>query len=116
MKKAILFFALLLSVSCTNGQSTKNVFSVKTQSHTDYKREGEWVAYDSKGKVISVSNYSSGILNGDYTEYSSTSNQILVEGQFKNGIRVGEWLYYNPTTALIDSIVTYSNGKILSIK
>lgn len=69
------------------------------ESVREYKNglgHGEWLNYDSYGKVIRRRNYLLGYLNGDCkSEYSDF--KITGIGKFQNGNPVGKWEFVNST-------------------
>lgn len=49
-------------------------------------------------------------LHGDYLVYNS-SNNLICKGQFKKGVKVGEWMRWN-SNGNLTSIIKYSNGRL----
>lgn len=49
-------------------------------------------------------------LNGVYSVYD-TNNNLICKGNFKNGVKVGDWLRWD-SRGYLYSITTYKNGKI----
>jgi len=70
--------------------------------------------YYSSGKLRSITTYSNGKKNGVYTKFSSTTNQVIQEGQYFNNLRDGEWISYNSVTGLVSKIMVYNRGKLIN--
>jgi antitoxin component YwqK of YwqJK toxin-antitoxin module len=56
------------------------------------KPDGKWKWYYESGNVRKEDNFSSGKLNGPYVELSD-SGQIIIKGDFEDGLEDGEWIY-----------------------
>lgn len=82
-------------------------------STTNGLRQGVWKKLTWDGFTVSETNYFKGVKKGDYYQYSTRSKQIIIEGQYLNNMRVGEWIYYGQYSALVDSILFYRRGIII---
>lgn len=71
------------------------------------KPDGEWVWYYSDGDTLMVQNYSEGLLNGRFIEYSD-SGTFVAKGQYIDGFEEGYWKYQ---LGDIKSEGTYSEGR-----
>ena len=79
-------------------------------SYKDGLKSGYWETYHPNSIIIEQeSNYDNGVLNGRNVVYS-ISGDILVEGNFENGQRAGEWKWYYET-GLIQCSATYVADK-----
>ncbi len=117
MKKAMLFLFIIFTLSSITAQTSKDVFTpIVTKEPQGYNKEGNWVIFNDKYKVILISTYVNGRLNGPCVTLSDVNNQILVEGYYKDGLKDGHWYYYNPSTALLDSVKHYVKGRLLFTK
>ena len=54
------------------------------------KREGEWKFYHRDGWLKNLKNYKEGEYHGNFIEYNK-KGEVVVEGQYENGKRVGDW-------------------------
>jgi antitoxin component YwqK of YwqJK toxin-antitoxin module len=68
----------------------------------------ERTTYYSNGKKNEVNFYKGGRKSGLYKKYSEAGT-LVIEGQHKNGYKVGKWLYYNSEKQATKE-ETYSNG------
>jgi len=64
----------------------------------------------SKAVHSSVGGYSGLLLHGSYESFY-TSNQLRVQGQFKSGLKIGEWQTRHEN-GLIKEIHTYKHGRL----
>lgn len=64
-------------------------------------KNGEWITYSRKGKLIRKVNYDNGLLNGN-VELFYVTGQPKVTGQFEKGNKISKWIYFT------------DKGKILS--
>lgn len=87
--------------------------NIKSEINYDEKgfQSGYSILYDSDGRLIYTKQYSGDRLDGKVIYYNK--NSVSLEGQYKNGLRDGEWRIYSEDNRLI-TIVTYKKGKILS--
>lgn len=74
------------------------------------KKEGTWITIDDTTEMISIENYSGGVLNGHYVKYH-TNGVIAIEGAYKDGKEHGKWKYCLNDGAVMSSR-TYRKGKI----
>lgn len=65
------------------------------------EKNGEWITYSRKGKLIRKLNFNKGVLNGK-VEVFYLNGKPKVNGQFENGSKIGRWTYFT------------KKGKILS--
>ena len=64
-------------------------------------KNGEWITYGRKGKLIRKLNYDNGLLSGKAELYYVNGKPKII-GLFEKGNKVGKWMYYT------------ENGKILA--
>lgn len=57
-------------------------------------KDGEWLTYSTKGKLIRMISYDSGTINGKVELYY-LSGKLKLAGQFENGKKTGSWSYFN---------------------
>lgn len=115
MKSVVLTIILLICMGFLKAQGTLASTNDKTTSECHYtKKQGQWNIYSNTGRLMFIATFVDDKLNGHYAEYSQYSTQPTMEGSYKNGLREGQWFFYNQQTALIDSIVTYKNGILIS--
>ncbi len=90
-------------------------------------RSGEWIYYYPHSSQIQYrTHYQNDLLSGKSTYYDTTTNDVLLEGDYTDGFRTGQWkeYYYGQHhvlkrartfhKGLLDSVVTtyYPDGKI----
>jgi antitoxin component YwqK of YwqJK toxin-antitoxin module len=56
-------------------------------------KNGEWITYSRKGKLIRKMNYNNGLLHGK-VELFYLNGKPKVAGQFDKGSKIGKWIYY----------------------
>ena len=65
-----------------------------TEYSQEGKKEGRERYFNSEGAIMAEYIYRNNVPEGRYTEYFKGGG-IAVEGQFKNGLREGDWLEYD---------------------
>lgn len=103
MYKLLLILVLSLTLRSVEAQETGSAVGELVNG----KRQGLWFQYNSFCKLVWELNYEQGVPHGWFSKFSPYSNQIIVEGEYYYGARVGNWDYYNPQTAMVDSTVVY---------
>ena len=69
--------------------------------YINYKKDelhGSFKTYNKKGTLIGEETYENGVLNGPYQKFfypSGSTPKIQEKGEFKNGIKYGNWEYYD---------------------
>lgn len=127
MKKLILGLITVFIVNISFGQHTENldycncqdkIDQITPELHGQFERKcngiliekgefvnglknGEWITYSRKGKLIRKLNYDIGLLNGK-VQLFYLNGKPKVTGQFEKGNKIGKWTYYT------------EKGKILS--
>ena len=71
------------------------------------KRDGEWVSFFEDGKVQSEGYFKQGYRDGKGTVYYPNTGNKMYEGNYKDGVMVGIWKYYN-TDGTFNKEVDYS--------
>ncbi len=56
-------------------------------------KNGEWITYSRKGKLVRKLNYDNGLLSGKVELYY-VNGKPKVTGQFEKGNKIGKWTYY----------------------
>lgn len=56
-------------------------------------KNGEWITYSRKGKLIRKLNYDNGLLNGNVELFYLKGKQKVI-GLFEKGKKTGKWIYY----------------------
>ncbi len=73
-------------------------------------KHGLWkLFYPDNGQVQIEYNYSDGLEDGDYYNYS-TEGDVITEGKFVKGKRTGTWIWYN-SNGTTSSIVEFKDDK-----
>ncbi len=119
MKKLIFGLLIALTVNNTFGQQTEKLEYCNCQDKIDqispvlngqFERKcngiliekgefvnglknGEWITYSRKGKLIRKLNYANGLLHGK-VELFYVNGKPKVNGQFENGNKNGKWTYF----------------------
>ncbi|MGL4631883.1 MAG: toxin-antitoxin system YwqK family antitoxin, partial [Leadbetterella sp.] len=70
-----------------------NGLVVEKGEFIDGLKNGEWITYSRKGKLIRKLNFDNGLFQGK-VELFYTNGQPKVVGQFDNGNKVGKWTYF----------------------
>ncbi len=135
MKKLIFGLITALTVSISFGQQTEKLDYCNCQDKIDqitpdlngqYERKcdgiliekgefingvknGEWVTYSRKGKLIRKLNYDKGLLDGK-VELFYVNGKPKVTGQFEKGNKIGKWTYYTDKGKIL-SEGNYNNNK-----
>ena len=78
-------------------QKSKNLDLPKNGYNVDGKKNGEWVSYFSNGNIQSICNFRNGVAHGSVIVYNE-KGQELYRGNFRNGIKIGEWVFTDPIT------------------
>ena len=109
-------------VSVTYDQSSNVVLK---NSFVHGELYGESRKYYSSGKLESLINYTDNLLqDGIYSEWYE-SGQLRIKGQYKRGVKIGTWEYYNSEGEEIKTIEfddkgnlinTHQNGSIVEIE
>lgn len=73
------------------------------------KREGLWTSYFENGKVRSTSVYVNGLRNGPNEVYFEDGT-LYYKGQFKDNVRVGEWIFNEPSGKLLQKVTFDEKG------
>lgn len=76
-------------------------------------KNGEWITYSRKGKLIRKINYDNGLLNGK-VELFYLNGKPKVSGQFEKGIKIGKWIYYTEKGKVL-SEGSYASNKPIDI-
>lgn len=76
-------------------------------------KNGEWLTYSRKGKLIRKINYDNGLLNGKI-ELFYVNGKPKVNGQFEKGNKIGKWIYYTEKGKII-SEGSYDSNKPIDI-
>ena len=69
--------------------------------YINYKKDelhGSFKTYNKNGTLIGEETYENGILNGPYQKFfypSGSTPKIQEKGEFKNGVKYGNWEYYD---------------------
>lgn len=74
------------------------------------RRHGVWTSYNSKGGVKSRTSYANGELKGPTVTFREDGRMLYI-GQHENGVRVGEWKFYDERGELVREVVFDSTGK-----
>ena len=99
--------------------------------YSDNMKVGEWAEYFDNGKVKNVNNYKlfkkktkmdyglmkdhvvmESQLHGLSTSYSSKDFRLTEEGNYKEGVKDGEWIAYHPGGKLAAVSSNYKSGKL----
>lgn len=76
-------------------------------------KNGEWVTYSRKGKLIRKINYDNGLLNGKI-ELFYVNGRPKANGQFEKGNKIGKWIYYTEKGKIL-SEGSYDSNKPIDI-
>ena len=76
-------------------------------------KNGEWVTYSRKGKLIRKINYDNGLLNGKI-ELFYVNGKPKANGQFEKGNKIGKWIYYTEKGKIL-SEGSYDSNKPIDI-
>ena len=71
--------------------------------------DGEFNVVGNDGQIRMIISYHQGVVHGPFTEYWSNGICATV-GEFNNGVKVGEWKYYNQDGSFNEKVL-YSSGK-----
>jgi hypothetical protein len=63
-------------------------------------KNGAWITYSRKGKLIRKINYDNGLLHGN-VEMFDTKGQPKLIGQFEKGNKIGKWIYYTDKARIL---------------
>lgn len=74
-------------------------------------KNGEWITYSRKGKLIRKINYDNGLLHGK-VELFYVNGKPKVTGQFDKGNKIGKWTYYTDKGMLLTEGSYNSNKPI----
>jgi len=74
-------------------------------------KNGEWITYSRKGKLIRKINYENGLLNGKI-ELFYVNGKPKVNGQFEKGNKIGKWIYYTEKGKILSEGIYDSNKPI----
>lgn len=72
---------------------------IKTKSNVNRNGKNKKVNYSSE-------------LNGKFQAYSDKDGNLMEEGNYKNGVKVGTWTAYHPGGRLKAVVSNYKNGKL----
>jgi hypothetical protein len=126
MKRLIYAFLTALTVNITFGQQTEKLdycncidkidqiapvlngqFERKCNDILTEKGEflnglknGEWIIYSRKGKLIRKLNYDNGLLHGK-VELFYVNGKPKLTGQFEKGNKIGKWTYYTDKSMIL---------------
>lgn len=139
MKKLILGLITALAVNISLGQQTEKLDYCNCQDQFDqitpdlngkYERtcndvliekggfvgglkDGVWITFSRKGKLIRKLNYDRGLLSGK-VELFYLNGKPKVIGQFENGNKIGQWSYYTKKGKIL-SEGSFENNKPIDI-
>ncbi|HHH53929.1 MAG TPA: hypothetical protein ENK91_09745 [Bacteroidetes bacterium] len=143
MKKLIFVLGLFVIFSCNNSTGTKSnsknfaadQFDLENLIGTDVKKaikfdkdgntveegfvkngkkEGEWIEYNPKdGKIISITSYIDGKLNGKFIEFDNRG-YLVKTADFKNDQLDGRYVKYKYNKIIEEA--NYENGKLNGIR
>lgn len=139
MKKLILGLITVLTVNVSFGQQTEKLDYCNCQDQIEqispnlngtFERKcngvliekgefvnglknGEWITYSRKGKLIRKINYENGLLNGKI-ELFYVNGKTKVNGQFEKGNKIGKWIYYTEKGKIL-SEGSYDSNKPIDI-
>ncbi|MDB5132954.1 MAG: Gram-negative bacterial tonB protein [Mucilaginibacter sp.] len=74
-------------------------------------KDGYWIDYFDGRQKEFVTYYEKGVLNGPYESYNRETNTVMVQGNYVNGERDGEWHLLNPHGEIIQTDI-YRRGKM----
>lgn len=139
MKKLILGLITALAVNISLGQQTEKLDYCNCQDQIDqitpdlngkYERtcndvliekgefvgglkDGVWITFSRKGKLIRKLNYDRGLLSGKVELFYLNGNPKVI-GQFENGNKIGQWSYYTKKGKIL-SEGSFENNKPIDI-
>jgi hypothetical protein len=67
--------------------------TIETGQFINDAKDGEWITYSTKGKIIRKINYKNGLLNGK-SELFYVNGNTKVSASFEKGNKTGKWTYY----------------------
>ncbi|HEY0977266.1 MAG TPA: hypothetical protein VGE21_07325 [Flavobacteriales bacterium] len=73
------------------------------------QRDGVWTSYNANGKVKSRDSYVRGVLQGPTVTFRDNGAMFYI-GQHRNGVRSGEWKFYDEQGELQRSVTFDSTG------
>ena len=95
------FFFLVFLISCSSPDITKKIKLDNYKDSTfltgfkkDAEKDGEWTSYFSNGNIQSICHFNKGVPNGPIIVYKENGS-TLYRGNFENGKKVGEWIFYD---------------------
>ncbi len=87
MKKAVLFLVFLFALQITSAQSPLTQYK-KVSKNT------EMISYFDNGQIKEQGYFdAAGKLTGNWVKYDTTG-KVLVQGVYSNGKKVGKWLFW----------------------
>jgi len=75
-------------------------------------RQGPWIAYFADGTLRSRGSYVDGEMDGP-TEVFHPNGMPFYIGQYRMGISVGEWRFYDQDGTLLKTVMHDSSGRIV---
>ncbi len=67
--------------------------------------------YDNTSVHETIGGYSGYLLDGEYTEFTYPGNELSASGQFKNGLKSGNWITWNENHTLKEKS-SWKNGEL----
>jgi antitoxin component YwqK of YwqJK toxin-antitoxin module len=111
---------------------------LKVENYDNGKKVGTWITYGLEGDTIVLANYKNDKLHGPYVEYRAGKienkgvyvdgvkdgfwqlNKVSLlgaqEGNFANGVRIGEWKLFDGKGLLLATIIFDDEGEIVEEK
>jgi len=98
-----------------NGQFERkcNGILIEKGNFIDGLKNGEWITYSRKGKLIRKLNYTNGLLDGE-VELFYVNGKPKLTGQFEKGNKIGKWVYYTEKGKILAE-GSYDNNKPIDI-
>ena len=101
-----LLCSMVFFVACSPGICLKKDINT-TQNGL---REGVWIEVSDSTKMLEVSVYRKGVLNGPYIRYHA-NGVVAVHGKYRNGKKAGKWMYCYNNHACV-SVMWYKNDSV----
>ncbi len=72
-------------------------------------KEGPWTHYSKDGTIHHITNYQKSKKNGIHKSFKS-NGKLSFKGNYKDGKKDGEWIYYSKLDDSIEETINYNNG------
>jgi antitoxin component YwqK of YwqJK toxin-antitoxin module len=76
----------------------------------DAMPNGVVTTYRDDGSRLAEATYVHGVLHGPYRDYWSHGG-VSLEGQYRNGLKVGEWRFYDHETGKLREVLQFVDGR-----